>query len=266
MSEFKRAVFLKQSGELLESPDSDGHWGAASRVAAGIAEAYKAIDELNVSGLTIVTGAGNVARGETLRTQGIADKYADVVGRWGTLGNALVLMGALESLDLPVKPVIAASMDYEDATLGGHIDKYTPEVIAAAHAAGEVVVIAGGCGKDHVTTDAAVVFYASDFRNVSDQEIVILKSTKYDGVYESDPAKTDGHQPARYSKISAKTMQANYEKFKVVDQESLVDLVDSGLTMLIYSDAEHSLKEALDPKAAIGTLVVPQMCEAVVAS
>ncbi len=250
-----RAVFLKQSGELLEQEGSDGHWRAAHRVAERLAEAYKKLPELRVSGLTVVTGAGNIARGESLKNQGIADKYADAIGRWGTIGNSIVLAGALEALNVPISLLISDKMAYGDQRLD--IQTYSPQALKAAHDAGRLVIIAGGTGEDNVTTDNAVVFYAGQYRQVFDGEIMVLKGTKYDGVYESDPAKTD--HPVKYLRISAHTMRENYDQFKVVDRKSLDQLISSGLSMLIYSDNQYSLREVLSgTDQPIGTEVVPE--------
>lgn len=249
-----RAVFLKQSGELLEDERVGGHWGAAVKVAAKIANAHRKLDELHVSGLTVVIGAGNLARGNTLKAQGLADKYADAIGRWGTIGNAMVLVGALEAAKVPVEALITANMQYQDPKFS--FDSYSPQKVLAAHRRGKIVVIAGGTGEDNVTTDNAVAFYAKDFRKVFDGEIAVLKGTKYDGVYDKDPAKNKDAK--KYPTISAQFMRDNYEQFKVVDKRSLDQLIDGDLSMLIYSEPLHPLEKVLALKDyQIGTLVTP---------
>lgn len=260
----KRAIFLKQSGELLEKPGAASHWQAAHAVAANIADAYKRLNELSIGGLTVVPGAGNIARGEKLRAQNIEDKYADVLGRWGTIGNSIVLVGALESLRVPVELIITNKMNYQDPVV--ELKTYTPQAVLAAHRAGKVVIIAGGSGEENVTTDNAVAFYAADFGSVFDGEIVILKSTKFDGVYVSDPAQAAAAPPARYKRISASTIKRNYQQLKVVDARSLDRLLNDRLSMLVYSDAAHSLSEVLASIASaspdtIGTLIVPESIE-----
>lgn len=50
MTEPKRAVFLKQSGELLEGPDTSNHWQAVSKVAAELAKAYRHLEKFNIAG------------------------------------------------------------------------------------------------------------------------------------------------------------------------------------------------------------------------
>lgn len=253
----KKAVFLKQSGELLERAGAGGHWAAVSEIAGNIAEAYEQFDASGIAGLSIVPGAGNMARGDTLRAQGLADRYADVIGRWGTLGNAIVLASALEKLQVPVQLFISDRMAYSDEKI--NVQVYSPDRLAAAHKEGKIALLAGGCGLDHVTTDYAVAFYANDYRRVFKGDILVLKSTKFDGVYEADPANSDS-MPRRFSLISAQTIQKDYERFKVVDEPSLAELIKGRLSMFIYSDASHSLKEVLSAgsQPSFGTIITTE--------
>lgn len=261
MSEPKRAVFLKQSGELLEGPDTSNHWQAAQKVAAELAKAYKRLEEFNIAGLTLVPGGGNIARGVELRFQNVAESYADVIGRWATIGNALVLAGALEVQNVPVELFISNKMAYRDASI--NLISYSAERVAEAHRQGKVVIIGGGSGEDNATTDYAVALYARDYARVYDGPITVLKSTKFDGVYESDPAKAAAGAPlARYVRLSAHTIRDNYQKLKAVDERSLEQLIDGHLSMLVYSDAKHDLSEVLEvsgqTQSTVGTLIVPE--------
>lgn len=261
MREPNRAVFLKQSGELLEGPDTSDHWQSAAKVAAELAKAYNCLEQFNIVGLTLVPGGGNIARGVELRSQNVADRYADVIGRWATIGNAIVLAGALEAQNVPVELFISDKMTYRDASI--NLTPYSAEKLAEAHQQGKVAIIGGGSGEDNATTDYAVALYARDYARVYDGPITVLKSTKFDGVYESDPAKAAaGAPPARYVRLSAQMIRDNYQKLKAVDERSLEQLIDGHLSMLVYSDAKHDLSEVLEvsgqTQPPIGTLIVSE--------
>lgn len=254
MARTKRAIFLKQSGELLDGGQGGSHWQAAKQVAANLAQAHAHLAELNVGGLTVVTGAGNLARGAEFRAQGVAKGFEDVLGRWGTIGNAISLASALQELGMDTELFIAANMAYKDPQI--ELKTYSSAALQQAHQEGKLAIIAGGTGEDNVTTDNAVVTYAQQFREVYSGPILVLKSTKFDGVYQSDPAKAGEQLPMRYSKIGAGFMLANYQQFSVVDKASLEQLQASGLSMLVYAESKHSLESVLG-QAQIGTLILP---------
>lgn len=266
MARAKRAVFLKQSGELLEQPGGSGHWLAAAKVAAKIANSYKQLDDLGISGLSIVTGGGNLARGDELKNHGMGALYADTLGRWATLGNSMALASALAALGVPVELMISDKMRYQDKNI--NFLPYAPQLVKQAHAKSKIVVLAGGIGQDNMTTDSAVAFYALDYRRAFGGEVVVLKSTKYDGVYEGDP-KAGPRDLARYKKISAHTMREHFDRYGVVDKTSLDQIIEGDLTMIIYKEQAHALKDVLAHRpnrqtgSDIGTLVVPEACASI---
>ena len=272
MSQSEKAVFLKQSGESLNQGNQAGtaSWTekGIQAVTQNIVKAYESRQELGVSGITIIPGAGNIARGKEISHIGI-NKYADSIGRIGTVQNLLVIAESLEAAGVPTEVMMAAKMRFWDKNISP--SAYNVQKLKEAHQEGKVVIIGGGTGEDGVTTDNAVVFYAQDYREVYDGEIMVLKSTKYDGVYQGDPAKAKANgslELPRYKKISAQQMLKDYAQFSVVDRASLQRLIDSGLTMHIYQEGKHSLLDVLrhqptDLGATIGTLVVSETCEAV---
>ena len=261
MPDTKRAVFLKISGEKLSgSSISKGCWDktALIRNAQNISAAHTKLNGLGISGLTIICGGGNIARGDKLKGENISPRYADVVGRGATILNTIVLADTLQAASIPCEIFIATKMSYNDPSIA--TIPYTPEALKSAHAQGKVCLIAGGTGEDNVTTDNAVVLYASSYRKVFDGEVIVLKSTQFDGVFESDPKTNPGAR--RYKSISAQSMLNDYERFKVVDKTSLTNLVKHGLTMRVYDENEHDLAEMLNGKNG-GTIIVPTATEAV---
>jgi uridylate kinase len=127
------------------------------------------------------------------------------------------------------------------------------------------VLIGGRKGTDGNTTDSAVIWYARDYRSNADEiPVTVLKGIRVDGVYEGDP-ETNANA-GRYAQISASTMLADYNRFAVVDRESLEIVVKSGLNMQVYRDAAHDIAHALDPQSAIGTTIYGAPVEAEFAS
>ena len=121
-----------------------------------------------------------------------------------------------------------------------------------------MVLVAGGTGEDGKTTDNAVLEYARRHAEAwPTDEIVVLKGTKYDGVYDQDPAKHAGAR--RYAQISASDMLREYHRFGAVDRDCLTAIEQSGIGMRVYRDSDHDLEAALSNNgSSIGTLIVPE--------
>jgi uridylate kinase len=264
-SNSQKAVFFKQSGELLTTKGSGELWTPAGTRETGdkIARVYRVRDEIGVSAITLVSGAGNVIRGNGLKRQGIAGSEADRLGRLGTIMNTIAIDHALRDAKVPVQRFIATGMSFTD--MGQEqFAPYNIDDIQEAHDQGRVVLIAGGTGEDNVTTDHAVMWYGHDYALASpDSEVTVLKGTKHDGVYETDPDKSTTAK--KYATIGAPYMLRNYAQYPVVDEPSLGKIVESGLSMLVYADGAHDLETVLrhDPRSggngnSIGTLIVPQ--------
>lgn len=189
-------VFFKGSGELLagkhgEKNDERHLWtpNGVRNTSEKIARAQQNAGRLGIDGLVVVSGAGNIIRGEALRAEGLADEYADFLGRLATLQNQIIIREALNRLDVPNVIFVAPGTLIEDPT-AGRFSPYSAENIAQAHADGRVVLIAMGKGTDGNTTDEAVVFYAEDYlQSTPGSNVLVLKGTKHDGIFDQDPAK-----------------------------------------------------------------------------
>lgn len=268
----QRVVHLKQSGELLTDVKGE-RWTATAlkKAAARIGEVQARAKVLGVHGLLVVSGGGNVpdgfGRGANIRAQFGEDstvaKYADVIGRRSTVDNTIMLAAALADAGVPHVIFAAPNLAFEDTRLG-KVKEYDVELVQAAFREGKVVLMAGGSGKDNQTTDAAVIEYALwQAKAHPELESVALKSTKFNGVYDNDPAKSSNAK--RYAEISASTMLADYERFKAVDQKCLEILQAAGkenvaVELQVY-DATFSVVEALkDDK--LGTIVHSKDTEA----
>lgn len=258
---------VKQSGELLASQGQPGEFWTPNGVRAStdkIAAAHRrwTRGEIGLRGLMLVSGAGNQIRGERLREQGIARGYEDVLGRLATVSNTLVLASALSERKVPVSVFIAQPMAYKDARNQDlAFQEYDPCAVMDAYAKEHVVLVGGGTGKDGQTTDTAVLEYAAMQKaHTPDDEVVALKGTKFDGVYDDDPRKNAAAR--RFSVISAHTMLQNYAQFAAVDKPSLQQIIDSGVSLQVYADGHHDLVTVLDGgRDDIGTRIVPEDVE-----
>ncbi len=256
------AVFYKSSGELLAEGNGGCGWTpqGVTSYADKLARLYRQREQLNLQGIITVSGAGNRVRGDELAEQGLAPKYKDAIGRLATLENVLMIADALEARRIPCELFVAPPMRFTDLTTG-EIPPYQHGLARKAVEDDKVVLIGGGKGTDGNTTDGAVMWYAQNHReNDTATPVTVLKGTKIDGVYDGDPSKTAGAR--RYAEISAHTMLEDYDRFRVVDRESLEIATASGLRLYVYRDAAHDIAEVLNPGAEVGTVIHGKPIEA----
>ncbi|MCG3177859.1 MAG: Uridylate kinase [Phycisphaerae bacterium] len=168
---YKR-VLLKISGEGFCRPDSGGIEGdEVDRIAREIID----VSNRGVR-LAIVVGGGNLIRGKTFASGSRVQRAtADYMGMLATVMNALALQDTLESMGQPTRVQSAIEMravcePYIRRRADRHLDK------------GRVVILAAGTGNPFVTTDTAAALRATELGVDA-----LLKATKVDGVYSSDP-------------------------------------------------------------------------------
>ncbi len=172
---YKR-VLLKLSGEALMG---EREYGIDDSVLRRYAEEIKRAQELGVQ-IGIVIGGGNIYRGVQNSSDGIDKVTGDHMGMLATVINALALQSALEHHGVLTRCLTAINMDriaepYIRRRAIRHLEK------------GRVVIFAAGTGNPYFTTDTAAVL-----RAVEIQADAILKGTRVDGVYDSDPEKNAG--------------------------------------------------------------------------
>ena len=169
---FKRVV-LKLSGEALQGALG---YGIDYNVLNSIARQVKEVRSLGVD-MAIVIGGGNIFRGIAGSTKGMDRASADYMGMLATVINGLALQDALEQQGVFTRVLSAIQMQelaepYIRRRAIRHLEK------------GRVVIFAGGTGNPYFTTDTAAALRAIE---IGAQ--VILKATKVDGIYSSDPVK-----------------------------------------------------------------------------
>ncbi len=231
---FKR-VLLKMSGEALRG-DEDATISAEflSRIAAEIKE----IHALGIQ-LAMVLGGGNIIRGLDATRAGIDRATGDYMGMLATVINCMALQEALEKLGIPTRVMSALRVDdvaepYIRRRGIRHLEK------------GRVVLLAAGTGNPYFTTDTAAALRAMELKTEA-----LLKATRVDGVYDSDPLKEPN---AKFFKRLT-YMDVLKRDLKVMDATAVSLCMDSSLPILVFklADAGNMLKAVMGEE--VGTLV-----------
>lgn len=231
---YKR-ILLKLSGEALAGPEGLGiNPLRADKLANHIAE----IAELDIQ-IAIVIGAGNLWRGRSGLDRGMDRTTADYMGMLATVMNALALMDALERRGIVTRVQSAIEMKsvaepYIYRRAIRHLEK------------GRVVIFGGGTGNPYFSTDTAAALRATEIGAE-----VIIKATKVDGVYDSDPMTNP--DAVRFEKLSY--IETLNRRLQVMDSTAISLCMDNHVPILVLNLWEQSsLKRALLGEA-VGTLV-----------
>ncbi len=214
MPQFKR-VLLKLSGEALMG---DQNFGISPDVIKYVAEEVRSVFDLGVQ-IAIVVGGGNIFRGVAAASYGIDRVSADRMGMLATVINSLALQDALEENGIMTRVQSAISM-HEVAE---------PFIIRRAirHLEkGRVVIFAAGTGNPYFTTDTAAVLRAQEIR-----ADILLKATKVDGLYDSDPVV---HKNARFIK-KIKYMEVIEQQLHVMDMTAISLAMDNKLPLVVFN-------------------------------
>ncbi|TSE05478.1 MULTISPECIES: UMP kinase [Aquimarina] len=169
---YKR-ILLKLSGEALMG---DRQYGIDPKRLAEYADEIKQITDRGVQ-VAVVIGGGNIFRGVAGASKGMDRVQADHMGMLATVINGLALQSALEDAEIPTRLQSAVKINevaepFIRRRAMRHLEK------------GRVVIFGGGTGNPYFTTDSAAVLRAIEIN-----ADVILKGTRVDGIYTSDPEK-----------------------------------------------------------------------------
>jgi len=169
---YKR-ILLKLSGEALMGTRQ---YGIDPVRLAEYAEEIKVIRDKGVE-VAIVIGGGNIFRGVAGASNGMDRVQGDNMGMLATIINGLALQSALEDANVPTRLQTAIHMEevaepFIRRRAMRHLEK------------GRVVIFGGGTGNPYFTTDSAAVLRAIEIG-----ADVILKGTRVDGIYNTDPEK-----------------------------------------------------------------------------
>ncbi len=234
LPQFQR-ILIKLSGEALAG---EGESGIDTNKTFSLAGEIAEVKALGVQ-VAIVVGGGNIVRGSVLARSGMDRATADYMGMLGTIMNALALQDACEKNGMFTRVLSAIEMKaiaepYIRRRAVRHLEK------------GRVVIFAGGTGNPYFTTDTT-----ASLRAVEVGCEYILKATKVDGVYSSDPKKDPS--AVRYKKISY--MESIKQRLKVMDSTALSLCMDNNIPVIVFDIFKKGNLKALIMGADIGTLI-----------
>ena len=196
----------------------DQGFGICPNMLAYVAEEVRSIVELGVE-LAIVVGGGNFFRGVAASSFGMERTSADHMGMLATVLNSLALQDALEKKDVQTRVQTAISMHevaepYILRRALRHLEKR------------RVVIFAAGSGNPYFTTDTAAVLRAKEIHAQ-----ILLKATKVNGLYDSDP---EQNNDARFIKTIG-YMEVLERQLKVMDMTAISLAMDNQLPLMVFN-------------------------------
>ncbi len=231
---YKR-VLLKLSGEALAGQAGYGIDIDVMKVLAG---EIKEIQKMGIQ-IGIVVGGGNIFRGLKGATKGMDRASADYMGMLATVLNCLALQDALEHEKVFTRVQSAIGMQelaepYIRRRAIRHLEK------------GRVVIFGAGTGNPYFSTDTTAALRAMEVGSE-----VVVKATKVDGVYDSDPA--DNPKAKRFAEMTY--LDVLQKGLKVMDSTAISLCMDNQLPIIVFNMGERGALKRVVSGEAVGTLV-----------
>ena len=234
-AKYKRIV-IKLSGEALREKGARDN--ISPQIVRGIAECIKAVQALGVQ-TSVVIGGGNIWRGLSAANRGMDRTTADYMGMLATVINGLALKSVLEELGVETRVQTAIEMQNvaEPFILGR----------AVRHLElGRVVIFVAGTGNPYFSTDTTAALRASEIR-----ADVILKATKVDGIYDSDPNKNP--EARRYDRLSYS--EALTKRLQVMDSTAFSLCMDNKIPIIVFDMNQPANFTNVVLGKSVGTIV-----------
>lgn len=233
-SKFKR-ILLKLSGEALMGDDS---FGINPDTVNKIVDEIKQAKLLGIE-IAVVIGGGNIFRGAALGTAGMDRATADYMGMLATVMNALALQDAMKHAGLVSRVQSAINIDQVvEPYIRGKAIQYLEDK--------KIVIFAAGTGNPFFTTDTAAALRAMEI-----SADIMIKATKVDGIYSSDPIKNKNAK--LFSSISFD--EVINKNLKVMDATAFTLCRDQKLPIAVFNIfKKNALNNVLIGKQE-GTLV-----------
>ncbi len=231
---YKR-VALKLSGEALMG---DQGFGISPDMMKYVADEIRAVVDLGVQ-TAIIVGGGNIFRGVAASSFGMDRASADHMGMLATVINSLALQDALEKQELQTRVQTAISM-HEVA------EPYILRRAIRHLERGRIVIFGAGTGNPYFTTDTAAVLRAQEIHAE-----ILLKATKVEGVFDSDPMVNKNAKMIK--KISHR--QALEKQYKVMDLTAFSLAMDNKLPVGVFKLGEPGNIRRVVCGEEIGTII-----------
>lgn len=210
---YKR-VLLKLSGEVLCGSQQ---FGIVQEVIEKLAREVRELRDLGVE-VALTIGGGNIFRGLGSSATGMDRAHADYMGMLATVINGLAFQDHLERLGVHTRVMSAIDMSqlcepYIRRRAMRHLEK------------GRVVIFVAGTGNPYMTTDTAAALRANEI-----QAEVILKGTRVDGVYDSDPEENPSAK--RFEQLSY--MDVLERELRVMDSQAISLCKDTNMPIVVF--------------------------------
>ena len=230
-----RRILIKLSGEALGGTTGIG---ICPEAVHDIARQIGAVRRRGVQ-VVIVVGGGNIFRGVAGSKRGIERATGDYMGMLATVINALALQDALEKLGVPTRVQSAITMHqiaepFIRRRAVRHLEK------------GRVVIFGGGTGNPYFSTDTAAALRANEIGAE-----VILKATKVNGIYDSDPKKNS--KARRFARISYQA--ALSRRLQVMDATAFSLCQDNQMPIIVFNLFKPGNLDRVVRGEKVGTLV-----------
>lgn len=234
-TKYKRIV-LKISGEALREPGSRDN--ISPQIVNDIAKQIRDVHKLGVE-IAVVIGGGNIWRGLSASHRGMERTTADYMGMLATVINGLALQSGLEAVGLTTRVQTAIQMQ---EVAEPFIRRRAMRHLELGH----IVIFVAGTGNPFFSTDTTAALRASEI-----SAEVILKATKVDGIYDSDPKKNP--KAKRYETITFG--EALSQRLAVMDSTAFSLCQDNKVPIIVFDMMErNNIRDAVLGKK-VGTLV-----------
>jgi uridylate kinase len=232
--QYKR-ILLKLSGEALMGEQK---FGIDTKVVLKYAEEIKALVDAGVQ-VAVVIGGGNIYRGIEASETGIDRVQGDYMGMLATVINSMALQSGLEKVGVYTRLLTALEIrqvaePFIKRRAVRHLEK------------GRVVIFGAGTGNPYFTTDTAAALRATEI-----EANVILKGTRVDGIYDSDPEKNPN--AIKFEKLNYS--EAISKKLNVMDMTAFTLCQENNIPIIVFDMNTKGNLTRVVKGETIGTLV-----------
>ena len=235
MTQKYNRILLKLGGESLLG---NREYGIDPKAAKSVAEEIKQAANSGTQ-IAVVIGAGNLFRGLAGAANGIERSTADYMGMLATIMNALALQDALEKVGVDTR--VQTGLEMRDVA-----EPYIRRKALRHMDKGRVVILAAGSGNPYFTTDTGAALRALELNCE-----IVMKGTKVDGIYDSDPVKNPSAK--RFEKISY--MDVLKKELNIMDTAAFALCMDNKMPIMVFDFfVKGNAKKAAEGEN-IGTIV-----------
>jgi uridylate kinase len=227
-------LLLKVSGEVFKGEYDSVDFNKVEKFAGDLMASYRTGAEI-----AVVIGGGNIIRGGSTNDIGIERVTADYMGMLGTIINALALDSALNELGVDSRVMTSMAMEQlAEPYIRRNAIKYLDD--------GKLIILAGGTGNPYFTTDTAAALRAAEIKADT-----LLKGTKVDGIYRTDPME-DPHA-TMFKELGYTDVLK--ENLGVMDAAAVALCRDNGIPIIVFNILETGNIKRVIEGEELGTIV-----------